>query len=538
MRRLACHTYYRLIISRMITMESVISPRIKRTTGKDVWRENLRSAIFAADKIRSSLGPLGAYKIVCYNRGPEQVVKVTKDAIAVLDELAIQYPPATIVAEAAKMQREEAGDGVATFVIFLSALLKQADELLSMKIHANTIIHGYHLATNKALEIIDKQAVPLNSLNSDVLDTVDCKRNLLTLQIRSMIIEAYSLGLSDGKFDKENVRFLKKQGGSTQESNLIKGIVIKKEKAHPNMPDRIENLRIAITSERPGINRLDTKMRGEGPSQINLTINSADQIRKYKETENKLRSEALDKMIELKANVLLCEQPIDESLKNKLLLNGIFALEGVDKKDTQAVAKASDAKIVGKLERITEEDLGSAESLYTSRIELEKTVTIQGCKGATFMLRGSTPQAIDELETAIRSSLTILKIMDMDNRVLPGGGAAETHIAQELKQYAKSFASREQVAIESFSNALMDITRCLAENCGLNSTDALIELKCRHSEGLSNYGVAERMYGERVCLEPIKVKRSVIRRAYEVSSLMLRIDELLISKEIPKFHKK
>ena len=33
-------------------------------------------------------------------------------------------------------------------------------------------------------------------------------------------------------------------------------------------------------------------------------------------------------------------------------------------------------------------------------------------------------------------------------------------------------------------------------------------------------------------------KASVIRRANEVSALMLRIDELLISKEIPKFHKK
>ncbi len=85
--------------SRMITMETIISPKYKRTTGKDVWRENLRLAIFAADKIRSTLGPQGAYKIVSYNRGPEQVVKITKDPIAILDELAIQYPPAVIIAE-------------------------------------------------------------------------------------------------------------------------------------------------------------------------------------------------------------------------------------------------------------------------------------------------------------------------------------------------------------------------------------------------------------------------------------------------------
>ena len=200
----------------------------------------MRLAVFAADKIRSSLGPQGAYKIVSYNRGPEQVIKVTKDAIAILDELAIMYPPAVIISESAKMQREEAGDGVATFVVFLSALLKKADELVSAKIHPNIIIHGYHLATNKALEIIDKQATTYDSLNSDILDIVDCRRNLLTAQLRSMIREAYPLASREGKFEKDNLRFLKKPGGNIQESNLIKGVVVKREKAHPNMPDKLK----------------------------------------------------------------------------------------------------------------------------------------------------------------------------------------------------------------------------------------------------------------------------------------------------------
>lgn len=154
------------------------------------------------------------------------------------------------------------------------------------------------------------------------------------------------------------------------------------------------------------------------------------------------------------------------------------------------------------------------------------------------MLRGSTTQKIDELETAIRNSLTLLKVLSDDDRVLPGGGATEVHIAEELRHYATDFASREQIAIESFGNALMDIPSCLAENYGLNPIDILPELKKYHAEGLSNYGITEQRCSEMVCLEPIKVKRSVIKRAYEVSSMMLRIDELLISKEMPKFHKK
>ena len=182
---------------------------------------------------------------------------------------------------------------------------------------------------------MDNQTIVHNGDQSDVLDIVDCKRNLLTPQIRSMIREAYLLAISESRFDKENIRFLNKKGGNIQESTLIKGIVIKKEKAHPNMPDRLRSLRIAITTERPGINRLDIKMKGDGPTQIKLSVQNAGQMRKYKEAEDKIKAESFDKMIKLKVNVLLCEQPIDDTLKGKLLLHGIFALERVDKKDTE-----------------------------------------------------------------------------------------------------------------------------------------------------------------------------------------------------------
>ena len=403
-------------------METVISPKFERKSGKDAWKENLRLTFYAADKIRSTLGPKGAYKLVTYNRGPEKVVKVTKDAIAILDELAIQYPPTVFVAEAAKMQREEAGDGVATFAILLSALLKKANELLTNGIHANTIIHGYHLATEKALKILESQASTLNRQNGDMLDVIDCQRNLLTPYIRSMIRQAFSIALCEGRFEKETIRFLNKKGGNLQDSTLIKGVVIKKEKAHTNMPDQLRNLRIAITTSRLGTNRLEIKMVGQGSAHINLSIKTPQQIREYKETEYRLKTQSIEKLAQLKVNILLCEQPLDDFQKEKLFTEGIFALENLDKKDTFAVSKATGARILGNLTELAEEDIGFAEQLSTSRIELEKTVTFEGCKGATFILRGSTPQTIDELETAIKNSMTLLKLMAYDCMFLDVGG--------------------------------------------------------------------------------------------------------------------
>jgi len=519
-------------------MENIFSQKIKRTAGKDVWQENLRLAVFVADKVRTNFGPNGAYKLVAYNKGPEQVVKVTKDTITVLDELAIQYPPTVIISESAKLQREEAGDGVTGFVIFLSALLKKANELIIAGIHANTIINGYHLATEKSLEILERQALTSNSQSIDILDTVDCERKLLTPNIRLIIRQAYPLAFTDGRFERENIRFLKKKGGNLQNSSLIRGIVIKKEKVHVNMPEHIINPRIAITSRKLGINRLEVKMKGEGPAHIELSIKTPAQIRALHETENGIKTKPIDKLIQLNVNVLFCEQPLDDIQKEKLFACGIFALESVDKKDSIAISNGTGAKIAPNTNELSEEDIGFARDLSTGKIELEKMVTIEGCKGgATFMLRGTTQQTMDELETAIKNSFVVLKIMGDDSRVLPGGGAVEAQIAQELKGYSLEFAGREQIVIQAFGNALMDVPRCLAENYGLNPTNVILELGKRHAEGFCNFGVDNQGCSDMVCVEPFKVKRSAIRRAYEVSTMMLRIDELLISKEIPKFHK-
>jgi len=86
-------------------------------------------ASLAAFKIGSSLGPKGAYKLVTYHKGPEMVMKVTKDSIDVVDELGIEYPAIMTLAEAAKIQRQHTGDGISTLLVLVSALLTEADKL-------------------------------------------------------------------------------------------------------------------------------------------------------------------------------------------------------------------------------------------------------------------------------------------------------------------------------------------------------------------------------------------------------------------------
>jgi chaperonin GroEL (HSP60 family) len=521
------------------SLPSVLSSKYDHVKGIEAWRKNLQITALAVDRVRSSLGPNGAYKMVTYNRGPEKIIKITKDAVPVLEEFAIQFPIVTVVSEAAKIQRQEIGDGVTQFAIFTSALLRKADELESKGIHPNTILQGYLEAAKKALEIINTTS---NNLENDqmgkILETVDCGKQLLTKETSGMLLEAYLLTTKGGKLDKDKVRIIRKPGGTSSESILIKGVMLKKGKVHPHMPDIIENPRIAVTSERIGLNRLEVKMRKEGPPPIKLEITKALKLAEYQNAEKDRKVEALERIKALHINVLFCQQPIDSFTKSKLCEMGVLAFETVNREDCELISRATNASLVGNLLEMSERDIGKAEKAEIGKIGLEKTVILVGCDNVTFLLRGSTQQALDEFESLIHNSLTILQFANSEAKTVPGGGAIEMHLAKELQVFAMQFPGKEQLAILDFAEALMEIPRCLALNYGLNANDTIGELRRLHAEGFSEVGIGPYNCQSNVCVELSEVKSSIIKRAYEVASLLLRIDEQITWKESVKFHKK
>jgi len=507
--------------------------------GREVWRENLRLTALAADQVRSSLGPNGAYKMVTYNRGPEKIVKVTKDAVPVLEELAIQQPALAVLAEAAKMQRQEIGDGVTSFVVLASALLKKADELMTKKVHPNVILEGYLEASKRALKTIEATATKLNKNGFEsALETVDCGRGILTTQLRRSLVEASRIVTKDSKMDKKRIRLVRKQGAQTSETRLIKGIIIKKIKLHKNMPDDVRNPRVAVTSGRIGINRVEVKMPGQGPFNMKLDIQTPEQLNSCQEAEREQKRTALGKLDEFGVNVLFCQQPIDTFSKSMLLDMGILAFGSVDREDCALISAAVGANLVGSLADLREVDVGAAEGLTVEKLGPDEIVTLAVPKYATFLLRGSTLQAFDELELVIQNALTLLKMRVEDPHIVPSCGATEMRISQELRSFALQFSGRQQLAVTSFSEALREIPRCLAENNGVNPDDALAQLEKLQADGIFNYGICSDGSCRAVCFELSEIKSSVIKRAYEFVALMLRVDEQISRKEIVKFHKK
>ena len=120
-------------------------------------------------------------------------------------------------------------------------------------------------------------------------------------------------------------------------------------------------------------------------------------------------------------------------------------------------------------------------------------------------------------------------------KVVAGGGAVEMELSKRLRAFARTSGGREQLAIEEFANALESIPETLAENAGLDPIDIITELKRRHEQGGQRDGLnlfnnkIEDTYNAGI-IEPLKVKSQAIVSASEVGTMILRIDDVLVSR--------
>src|SRR5579859_725548 len=136
----------------------VLKEGTKRERGRGALSNNIAAAKAVADAVRSTLGPRGLDKMLVDSMGD---VVVTNDGVTILKEMDVEHPAAKMLVEVAKTQDQEAGDGTTTAVILAGELLKRAEALIEQNIHPTIISHGYRLAAQKALEVLDGISEPV-----------------------------------------------------------------------------------------------------------------------------------------------------------------------------------------------------------------------------------------------------------------------------------------------------------------------------------------------------------------------------------------
>ena len=509
-----------------------------RQVGKDAQRSNILAGKIVAETIRTTLGPKGMDKMLVDSLGD---VVVTNDGVTILKEMEIENPAAKMMAEIAKTQEEEVGDGTTTAVVIAGELLKEAEKLLDQNVHPTIIANGYKIAAMKAIEKLEKVSEKIDIKDKELLKKI--AQTAMTgkgayvsyaEKLAELIVDAILKVEENGHVSRDAIKIEKKMGNGVEDSKLIEGVTIDKERVHPDMPSKVENAKILLLES-----SLEVK---ETERDAQIRVETPDQLQAFMEQEEKMIKEMVNKIESVGANVVFCQKGIDDLAQYYLSKKGIFAVRRVTKSDVEKLAKATGGKVVTNVKEVTEKDLGFAGLVEERKIAGDSMVFVEKCKNPkalTILLRGGTEHVVDEIERALTDAIGDISAVIENGRIVGGGGAAEIEASEELRKFAKSLGGREQLAVNAFANALEIIPKTLAENGGLDPIDMLVSLKSEHAKGNKNYGInvedgkVEDMVKKGI-LEPLKIKTQALKSASEVATMILRIDDVIAAGKLSK----
>ena len=450
----------------------------ERLLGRDAQRMNIMAGKALAETIRTTLGPKGMDKMLVDGLGD---IVVTNDGVTILKEMDIEHPAAKMLVEVAKTQEDEVGDGTTTAVIIAGELLKKAEDLLEMEIHPTVISMGYRKAAIKAQEILDKISIDASDRDTLLSVAMTAMTGKGTEKARKplaeLIVKAVQMVEEDGYVDKDHININRIQGATVEESQIVNGVVIDKGRLDPSMPKKVENAKIALLKYPIEVKSLETDAK--------IKLTDPSQMAAFIEQEENMIRDMVDKVIASGANVLFCQKGIDDLAQHYLAREGILAVKRVRKSDIERLEKATGARVATNLEDLQPEDLGIAGQVYEKKIFDEILLFVEDCvdpKAVSIILRGSTKHVAEEVERAVDDAIGVVAATVEDGKVVAGGGAPEIAIAKELKDYADTISGREQLAIAAFAAALEVVPKTLAENAGLDSIDALVDLRAAHEK--------------------------------------------------------
>jgi T-complex protein 1 subunit beta len=86
-------------------------------------------------------------------------INVTNDGATILKAIQLDNAAAKILVNISKVQDDEVGDGTTTVTVLAAELLREAEKLIAQKIHPQTIVEGYRIASLAALKALEGAAV-------------------------------------------------------------------------------------------------------------------------------------------------------------------------------------------------------------------------------------------------------------------------------------------------------------------------------------------------------------------------------------------
>ncbi|KAF8509635.1 chaperonin Cpn60/TCP-1 family [Gautieria morchelliformis] len=491
-------------------------------------------ALALGDLVKSTLGPKGMNKIL--QSGSSGDINVTNDGATILKSIQLDNAAAKILVNISKVQDDEVGDGTTSVCVLAAELLREAEKLVAAKIHPQTIVEGYRIASAAALDALEKSAIDHSSEPAKFReDLFNIARTTLSSKVLAQDKDYFANLAVDavlrlqGSTDLDHIQIIKKVGGKLADSYLDEGFILDKSIA-VNSPKRMENAKILIANT-----SMDTDKIKIFGARVKV-----DGTGKLAELERAEREKMKAKVASIAAHGINCfvnRQLIYNYPENLLAEQGIMSIEHADFEGVERLSLVTGGEIASTFERPDLVKLGRCDLIEEIMIGEDKLIKFSGVaagQACTVVLRGSTNQMVDEAERSLHDALSVLSQTVKETRVVLGGGCSEMLMSCAVDEAARKVVGKKAIAAEAFGHALRQIPTILADNAGYDSSELVSRLRAAHYEGKTDSGLD--MYHGGIgsmkklgVTESFKLKQQVVISASEGAEMILRVDTILRS---------
>jgi len=503
------------------------------TKGENAQLSSLVGAIAVADLVKTTLGPKGMDKILQSTDPQNMSVTVTNDGATILKAIPVDNPSAKILVNISMTQDNEVGDGTTSVVVLAGELLREAEKLVGMKIHPQTIVAGWRKALKVAIDALYKHSKD-NSDDKEKFrqDLMNIAQTTLGSKIVSSELMHYSelcvkavLRLEGGPI--EMIHVIKKKGGQLKDSFLAEGFILDKSFGVGGIK-ALANPKILIANTPMDTDKI--KIFG-----ARVRVSSVSKVAEIEEAEKQKMKRKVQKILNHKIDLFINRQLIYNYPEELMKDQGVASIEHADFEGVERLALVLGGEIVSTFDHPDLVQYGSCKSVEEIMIGEDKVIQFKGCKegkACTIVLRGSSKHIIAEAERSVHDALCVLSQTVKTRRIVLGGGCSEIIMAREVDALARKTSGKQALAIESFARALRCIPTILADNGGYDAQELVTQLRSAHEkadcfQGLDmQKGTLGDMRDLQVT-ESYKSKMQSLKSAHEAAEMILRVDDII-----------
>jgi T-complex protein 1 subunit eta len=502
--------------------------------GKETIISNIEACGAVVEVIRTTLGPRGMDKMIIGEGG---TTTISNDGATIIKLLNIEHPAAKSLADVAKSQDNEIGDGTTSVMIFAGELLKEAKQFIEDGMSPQIIINGYWKGLQFALKKLEECAIKINDKSEEE------KRNLLLrcaqTSLNSKLIANYKEFFSEmiveavekleGFKDKDLIGIKHVTGGSITDSFLVDGVAFKKSFSYAGFeqqPKKFENAKIIILNV-----ELELKSEKENSE---LRISNPDDFQSFVDAEWKIINKKLENILNSGANVVLSKLPIGDLATQYFADRNVFCAGRVSSEDIERVAKATGACLLQTCNDITEKSLGTCGIFEEKQIGAERFNLFQQCpnsKTATIIIRGGAEQFIEEAERSMNDAIMIVRRASKASSIVAGGGAIEMELSKYVREEGMKISGKEQIVVLGFAKALEIIPKTLAQNSALDAIEIMNKLRqkhykdddCKYGVNCFDGGIIDTYVN--FVWEPTMLKENILNSATEAACTIISVDQ-------------